>query len=205
MNEARAIQIFEQAGAIVHGHFKYFSGMHGGVYVNKTMVYYFPSLISTLCDGIADRFSLDDIDVVVSPATGGIVLSQWVAYHLGERSCSDVGAIFTEKLSDGSGFCLRRGYEELILGRRILLVEDILTSGKTALQNVDLISKYGGVVVAVAALWNRGGVTAEAVGSPPELFSLINREFEAWDPQDCPHCRNGEVLSTQVGHASTPV
>src|SRR5215475_4547785 len=103
MNDPRIMQIFADVGAVVSdSHFVYSSGRHSSVYVNKDALYLHTGVISTLCQEIAHPYDADQIDVVVGPILGGIVLSQWVAHHLStKRSSGETLAVYAEKEGDG--------------------------------------------------------------------------------------------------------
>jgi orotate phosphoribosyltransferase len=128
MNRADVLTILQAHGAlIVDSHIVYTSGKHGSAYVNKDAIYPYTESVSRLCEAIADHFRGSAIDVVAAPAIGGVILSQWVAHHLQARRC-DAIAVYAEKSADGT-FEFRRGYDRLLAGRRVLVVEDILTTG----------------------------------------------------------------------------
>src|SRR5262249_38293623 len=119
----RAAQILAESGAIVtNSHIVYTSGRHGSAYVNKDAVYPHTARVSELCRLIADAVAGHAIDIVCGPATGAIILSQWTGHHLGRP------AVYAEKASEG-GMVLKRGYDRLVAGKRVLLVEDVLNTG----------------------------------------------------------------------------
>ena len=113
MNDPKILQIFADVGAIVtDSHFVYSSGRHSSVYVNKDALYLHTDVIATLCQEMARPYDADQIDVVVGPILGGIVLSQWVAHHLNtRRSSGETLAVYAEKAGDGTdkSFLFRRG------------------------------------------------------------------------------------------------
>src|SRR5262249_34207067 len=116
----RARAILEEARAIVTGsHVVYTSGKHGSAYVNKDAVYPNTSRVAALCRDLADAAAPARPEVVCGPAMGGIILAQWTGHHLG------IPAVYAEKASEG-GMALRRGYDRLVAGRRVVVVEDIL-------------------------------------------------------------------------------
>lgn len=100
---------------------------------------------------------------------------------------------------DTGKFVIKRGYDRLITGKKVLIVEDVLTTGGSVKKVVEAVRAIGGEVVAVAALCNRGGVTAEAIGGVPELFSLINLNLEMFEEAECPLCAQGVAINTNVG------
>src|SRR5256886_7207339 len=138
MNDPEIMQMFAGVGAIVRdSHFVYSSGRHSSVYINKDALYLHTKVISTLCQLMAQPYNADQIDVVVGPVLGGIVLSQWVAHYLNvNRSAGETLAIFAEKGEDAVNkkFFFGRGYNKFIPGRTILVVEDLLTTGGSVRQ-----------------------------------------------------------------------
>src|SRR5579859_1427750 len=133
MNITTIMQLFSDAGAIVaDSHFVYTSGRHSSVYINKDALYLHTEVISSLCQQMSSPYNADQIDVVVGPVLGGIVLSQWVAHHLNtRRTTGETLAAFVEKGGDGSDkkFLFTRGYGKHIPSKNILVVEDLLTTG----------------------------------------------------------------------------
>lgn len=137
---------------------------------------------------------------MAAPAVGGVALTQWTAFHLNNRTTEhgvgEVLAIYAEKEEDF--FAFKRGYGQLISGKTVLVVEDVLTTGGSAKKVVDAVREYGGTVVAVAAICNRGGITAVDLGVP-ELYSLTNVSLSSWSEEECPLCRDGVPINTAVG------
>lgn len=197
-----ALNVFEEIGAILRGHFVFTSGRHGSVYVQKDVVYLYPKLVSNLCKRIADHFrnpSSHRIEVVAAPALGGLILSQWTAYWLGKLRGRTVLAVFAEKSEDKKTFNFNRGYADYIPKQHILVVEDVLTTGGSAKKVVEAIRNLEGEITGLGVLWNRGGVTAQQVGNVPELFALVDTVFESWDETDCPLCAKRVPINTEVG------
>ncbi|MDD5098409.1 MAG: phosphoribosyltransferase family protein [Candidatus Pacebacteria bacterium] len=195
--ENRALKVFRSVKAITNGHFVLTSSLHAKTYINKDAVYMHPQRISWLCRLIAKEFYKDEIEVVVAPAVGGVILSQWVAYHLFKLTRRDVLAVYAEK--ENSGFVIKRGYEKAIFGKRVLIVEDILTTGGSVKKVVDLARANGGIVVGVAALCNRGGVTTDDISSPPKFFTLIDIEIKTWTEEKCPLCKEFVPINSDIG------
>jgi orotate phosphoribosyltransferase len=198
LNSQEILRILEAHHALIqNSHIVYTSGKHGSAYVNKDAIYPYTTAVSRLCQAIADHFVLRNIEVVAAPALGGIILSQWTAYHLSTAD-KPVLAVFAEK-TEGGGFAFRRGYDALVAGRRVLVVEDILTTGGSLKEAIGAVRSAGGEVVAAAALCNRGGVTSEDVGGVPELFALTEISLDSWEAANCPLCAQGVPINTQVG------
>lgn len=196
------MHLFEQVGAIVTGsHFVYSSGRHSSVYVNKDALYVHPTIISSLCRLMAEQYEPETVDVVVAPVLGGIVLSQWTAYHLTQlRKQGETLAVFAEKGADGvdKQFFFSRGYDKYIAGKNVVVVEDILTTGNSAKQTIELVRRHNGHIIGLSALCNRGGVTPEAVGGVP-IHALIELPLETYTEEACPFCRDGVPVNTELG------
>jgi orotate phosphoribosyltransferase len=168
------IELLRQVGAIITDtHVVYTSGRHGSSYVNKDALYPHTSATSAVCATIAEQFAEAGVEVVAGPTVGGVIMAQWAAHHLSARTGREVLAIYAEEETvDGEKRrVFRRGYDALLAGRRTLIVEDILTTGGSARLVVEAARRQGGEVLGVAALCNRGGISAEDLGAPT-LFSL---------------------------------
>jgi len=199
MTQQEIEKIFEEAGAVItNSHIVYTSGKHGTAYINKDAVYPHTEKISALCSEIADRFAAEKPEAVVAPALGGIILSQWIAHHLTQKLGYPVYGVYAEK-TDSDGFVIKRGYDKLIQGKRILLAEDVLTTGGSIKKVVELARTIGATIIGVAALCNRGGIGTADIGDVPRLDALLNVSLDAWDEADCPMCAQGVPINTAVG------
>ena len=201
MTEAEILAVFERAGALIrNSHIIYTSGRHGAAYVNKDGLYPHTDATSRLCREIAERYRQIDASVVVAPALGGIILSQWVAHHLSVLTNREWLAVYAEK--QGEGFAFRRGYDKLIRGKRVIVLEDIITTGISVKRVVETVRATGGTVQAVAALCNRGGISAADIGGVPRLDPLFSISLDSWEEQDCPLCREKIPFNQSVGKAA---
>ncbi len=199
MDEPEVLSILRDLGAgITNSHLVYTSGKHGSAYVNKDAVYPHTQQTSALCRALANKFvgRVADAQIVIGPAVGAVILSQWVAYHLSEHNGYEVLGIYADKAGDD--FVIKRGYDKLLPGKRVLIVEDVLTTGGSIKKVVQAVRTAGGFIVGVGALCNRGGVTASQL-DVPRLVALTNVQLDAWDEQDCPLCRDGVPINTDVG------
>lgn len=200
MNEREILQMLNEVGAVItDSHFVYASGKHGAVYVNKDAIYPFTRKISRLCLAIAQAFKEDNVQTVIAPAIGGVILSQWTAYHLSEIYDGLVFSVFAEKSEQGDRFVIKRGYEKFVTGKKVLVVEDILTTGGSARKVVEATKAIGGDVVGLGSLCNRGGVSSQNVGDVPKLVSLTCLPFESWPEEFCPLCERGIPINTEFG------
>jgi len=202
MNDPSIMQMFSGVGAIVTGgHFVYTSGRHSSVYINKDALYLHTETISALCKSMVSSFEPEQIDVVVGPVLGGIVLSQWTAHHLNQRRTGgETLAVYAEKASDGANkqFFFGRGYNQHIAGKNILVVEDVLTTGGSARQVIDLVRGLDGNVVALSALCNRGNVRPADVGGVM-VSALVSIDLDTYAPDDCALCKAKVPISTELG------
>ncbi len=198
MNEAEVLTIFNEVGTIITGHYIFTSGMHGKTYVNKDAIYPYTAKVSRLCLSLAGEFTSSKVDTIVAPAIGAIVLSQWTAHHLSGLIGREILAAYAEKDEDGF-MAINRGYDKLVTGKNVLVVEDVLNTGGSARRVVEAVRAIGGNVVGVGALCNRGGVTVEMIGDVPKLISLTNLNFEKWERDDCPLCKQNIPINEYFG------
>lgn len=200
MNQETALAILRHRGAVITGsHIVYTSGRHGADYVNKDAVYPYITDIMLLCEGIAEQFVHSGVQVVIGPAIGAVVLSQRVAEQLERFTGQEVLSIYAEKAENGKTLVIRRGYDRLIAGKQVLVVEDVLTTGGSALMTVEAAIAAGGHVVGVGALCNRGGVTTDQIGNVPVLYALVNISMESWSEAECPLCAQDVPVNADVG------
>jgi len=198
MDEAYVLDILQKVGAFRKGHFVFVSGLHADTYVNKNAMYPYTREMSKLCRGIAEMFAGQNVEAVVGPATGGIILSQWVAYHLSEIEGREVYGVYADK--DDEKFVLKRGYDEVIRGKNVLVVEDLTTTGGSIKKVVEAARAVGAEVMGAVAICNRGNVTKDAVGNPPVFVSLLNIDLDQWPEEDCDLCKRGIPVNADVGH-----
>jgi len=196
--EKRALEIFAQNKAIITGsHIVYASGRHGSEYVNKDAVYPDTEAADELCEFIAEHFQDDEIEVVVAPVEGGITLSHEIAGDLTKLTGHKTLGVYADK-EEGT-LVFKRGYDKFVKGKRVLVADDVLTTGGSVAKLVQLVRSLGGEVVAVAVLCNRGGIKAEDIGNVPELFALSNVQMESYEEKDCPLCKVSVPINTEVG------
>lgn len=194
------IDILKQVNAVItDDHFVYTSGKHGEVYVNKDAIYPHTDAVSAVGKLFADQFKDEEIDVVAAPALGGIILSTWTAFHLSKLKNKEILGVYAEKMPDKSmGFT--RGYDALIRGKKVLVIEDLTTTGGSVKKVVELVRATGGDVVAVGVMVNRNPdeVNSELVGAPFHALGVL--KAEAWDEVDLPERIKARPINTTVGH-----
>jgi orotate phosphoribosyltransferase len=177
------LQIFRDSGALLDGHFLLTSGRHSAQYVEKFQVLQYPHLTSRLCAEFARRFANDDVQVVVGPATGGIILAHETGRQMGLR------ALFTER-EDGR-MTFRRGFV-LQPGERVLVVEDIVTTGGSVVEVLQTVREHGGAMVGVGLLADRSGGRVD-FGVRTEALTMLN--IPTFAPEACPLCQAGAPLT----------
>jgi orotate phosphoribosyltransferase len=200
MDNTNVVDILKSVGAVItDNHFVYTSGKHGSVYVNKDAVYPHTEKTSQIGKLFAEKYKDMDIDVVAAPALGGIILSQWTAYHLSQLKGKEVLGVYTEKGPDKS-MIFTRGYDKLVKGKNVLVIEDLTTTGGSVKKVVDTVRATGGNVVAVCVMVNRDpvNVNSETIGAPFDALGIL--KASAFDEVDCEMCKTGVPVNTDVGH-----
>ena len=195
-------QVYKDANALLEGHFLLASGNHSARYLQSAKVLEYPDKASELTDALAKMIQDAgiEVDTVCAPALGGVLAGYELARSLGVRS------IFVEKQE--GGMVLRRGFE-VKPGEKIIICEDIITTGGSALKAAQAIEALGAEVVAFASLANRGfckRVGGEGEAKPecklPQdipLFSLADFTFEMYTPEECPLCKAGQGEAIKPG------
>lgn len=199
MVETEVLPILERVGAlIVDSHLVYTSGRHGSTYLNKDALYPHTVETSFICKQIAKGFVEQGIEVVAGPTIGGVILAQWVTHHLLALTGQPVLAVYAEEEGLEKERVFRRGYADLVKGKKVLIVEDVLTTGGSVRKVVTAVRQCEGTVVGVGALCNRGQVTAEQL-DVPQLRSLVNLAMDSWEAKTCPLCQAGVPINLKVG------
>ncbi len=184
MKEEDVKKIFLDTGAIMEGHFLLTSGLHSPLYVEKFNVLQHPKYTEMLCHALAEKFTGERIQTVVGPMTGGILLAHEVGKALGTR------AIFTER--ENGHMTFKRGFA-LDNGERVLIVEDIVTTGGSVKEVIDVVRANGGIPVAVGMLVDRSGGKV-SFGDVP-YHALLHLDVTTYDPSDCPLCKSGTPMT----------
>ena len=183
MEPEKVIDEFRQTGALLEGHFQLTSGLHSTVYLQCARVLQFPEKAETFGRAIAEKFADAGIQLVASPAIGGIVIGHEVARALGARF------IWSER--EGGEMTLRRGFT-VSPGEKTLVVEDVITTGGSTRETIEALQQAGGDVVAAASIIDRSGGSVE-VGVP--RVALATLRVLAVEPESCDACRSGEAVS----------
>jgi orotate phosphoribosyltransferase len=181
--EEEVKELFKKNDALLNGHFKLSSGLHSDTYFQSALILQYPKEAEILGEELGRKLKENNIkiDVVVSPAMGGIIIGQEVGRALG------VKAIFTERV-DGK-VLLRRGFS-VDKNERVLVVEDVITTGLSTREVIETLKASGAQVVAVASLVDRSAGTVD-FGVP--RFALLSLEVKSFKEEDCSMCKSGSV------------
>lgn len=179
LSQEEVLNIFKESGALLEGHFLLTSGKHSRQYMQCAKVLQYPQHGGRLGEALAASFQDQEIDLVIGPATGGILVAYEVGRALGTK------AIFAER--EQGEMTLRRGFQ-LEPGQKVLVVEDVITTGGSVKEVIDLVRAHGAEPIGVGVLVNRSGGKAD-FGLP--LVSLLEMKIEAYEPEACPLCQEG--------------
>ena len=180
MTNEELMQILTETGAYQSGHFKLSSGLHSGNYIQCSQLLKFPRIAEKVCAEIGELFKDENIEMVVGPAIGGIL----VAYEGGRAL--NVPAIFAER--ENGVMTLRRGFH-VEPGTRCLVTEDVLTTGGSAQEVVELLQSKGAEVVAATSIIDR--TPGNTIKLKVPFKSLIQLSFPTHNPEECPMCKEG--------------
>jgi len=180
--EREVWEILKKTGAILDGHFLLSSGMHSDGYIQCARILQYPSYATQVIKLIADKVRHLEIDLVVGPALGGII----VAYELGRQL--DKKAMFAER-KEGI-MQLRRGFI-IKPGEKVLITEDVVTTGKSTMEVRELVEKRGAEVIGVACIVDR---RSKEYSLPLPLYSALPMNIKTYSPEECPLCRRGVPL-----------
>ena len=183
LQEKEVMQLLEETEAVLHGHFLLTSGLHSPMYVEKFNVLQHPKYTEKLCQELAERYAADNVELVVGPMTGGILLAHEVGKAL------DTRAIFTER--ENGKMTLKRGFE-IPKGTRVLIVEDIVTTGGSVMEVLDVVKEHGGIPVGIGLLVDRSGGKVD-FGIRTE--ALLHLDVPTFKEEDCTLCKEGKPFT----------
>ena len=197
---AETLAILTEAHALLENdHFVYVSGDHGSGWIDKDAIYPHTERLERLCRNMAGAVRGWGAEVVCGPATGGLIVAEWTAHELGalsvfaEHDPAPVGAALRGR------FVLRRGYDQVVSGRRVLVVDDIVNTGLSLRQTAAAVRGAGGEVVGAACLVSRGNVDAAGLGAGRFVY-LLEYRIPAWPASACELCRGGVPINTRYAH-----
>lgn len=174
------MKILLETGALLEGHFLLTSGRHSDRFIMCSKLMMFPDKAEVVLKNVEEKLRDVEFDVVVGPAMGGVLVSYEIARQMGKV------AMFTEK--EGEGFVLRRGFE-IKKGQKVLIAEDVVTTGKSSGGTIEVVKALGGEVVGIACIVDRSSREFE---NP--IYSAIKLNIETYEEADCPLCKKGIPL-----------
>jgi len=183
MTDKDVLKLFEKHGALLTGHFRLSSGLHSGKYLQCALVLQYPNIAEQLSRALADMFSKDRPDLVIGPALGGITLAYEMARVFGVRG------VFTER-QDGA-MILRRGFS-IAPGEKALVAEDVVTTGGSTREVIEVVKNSGGQVIGVGCIIDRSDLGID-FAAPFRSLAKIN--IETFKEEACPLCRSGMPLT----------
>ena len=188
MSDERVLEILRSCDALLEGHFKYTSGRHGNQYFEKIRIVSEPRLVDELGRMMAETMSdlVDRIDVVCAPAYGAVVFGFATALHM------DRPFAFLQRNAEGS-MTVRSGFRDAVEGKRILLVEDVCTTGGSLVESADALRSLGSTVIQAGLIVDRTAGELD-IGIP--YRALLSVKAESWPPEECPLCMKGLKLTT---------
>lgn len=179
VSKERAIEILKETGVLLEGHFLYTSGRHGDKYFQCARIFQYPWHSEEICKGLAEKFEDDGIDLVVGPAVGAVIMSYEMSRHLGVRN------LFAER--ENGVMTLRRGFE-IEKGARVLVVEDVVTTGGSTREVMDVVRSMGAEIAGVGCIVDR---TGGKVDFGMKFESVVSLDVVSYSPEECPLCKEG--------------
>ena len=183
MEEKQILKLFKETGALLNGHFRLSSGLHSGNYFQCALLLQNPDIAEKMCRQLAAYFKDDKPTCVVAPALGGVIVSYETARALGVKS------LFTERV--GGKMTLRRGFE-IKKEDRVLVVEDVITTGLSTGEVVEAVKSFGAKIIGVGCIVDRSG---KVLDFGVKLKSLIKLNFPTYKPEECPLCKKGAEIT----------
>lgn len=182
MTQSEILKIFEESGALLQGHFLLSSGLHSNQYLQCARVLEHPAISEKLARALAAKFKKDKINTVIGPAMGGIILAYELARVLKAR------ALFTER--ESARMCLRRGFS-LSAQDDVLVAEDVITTGRSVREVIDVVRDSGARLIGVGCIVER---TKDKIDFGVRMENLIEIDIPTFASQVCPYCRDNLPL-----------
>lgn len=181
LSKNRVNEILEKSGVLQNGHFLLTSGKHSNRYMQCAKIFQHPDYSAEISKDLSEKFEGYDVDIVIGPAIGGIILAYEVARHL------EVRALFAER--ENGVMTLRRGFE-IMPGSKVLVVEDVITTGGSVKEVINVVRSVGGEVVGVGSVVDRSG--GKALFDVP-YKSVVKVDIDTYEPGECPMCKSGST------------
>lgn len=175
--EEKIFEIFRQTGVLLEGHFLLTSGRHSGKYMQCAKIFQYPKFSEELCGQLAQKFMNDGIEIVIGPALGAVIMAYEVSKWLEARN------MFTER--ESGIMMLRRGFT-IEKGAKVLVVEDVITTGGSVREVMNVVEQLGGKVVGVGCFVDR---TGGKIDFGVKFESLVSIMIESYSPEECPLCK----------------
>ncbi len=188
ITDERVIEILKEAGVLLEGHFRLTSGRHSNKYLQCAKIFRNTKYSEELCAALAEYYAGSGVDVVIGPAMGAVQM----AYEVSR--CLKCENFFAERDDDGK-MALRRGFA-VTEGMKVLIVEDVVTTGGSVREVLQLVKAKGAEVVGVGSIVDRTGGKID-FGVP--FKAVISLDVESWEPCDCPLCKEGKIELVKPG------
>ena len=193
MSRERVVEILKEADVLLEGHFRLTSGRHSDKYLQCARIFKNTKYSEELCSMLAEHFRNDNVELVVGPAIGAVQMAYEVSRQIGVEN------IFTER--DDGVMTLKRGFE-IKPGQRVLVVEDVVTTGGSVKEVIKIVEEKGGIVVGVGSIVDRTGGKID-FGYP--YRAVISFEVVSYEPDDCPLCKDGKIPLVKPGSRQVKV
>jgi len=187
LNEKRVIEILEESKVLLKGHFLLTSGRHSNEYMQCAQILQYPEFTEELAKGLAEEFKEDKIDMVIGPAMGGVIIAYEMARQLKVKN------LFAER--ENGKMVLRRGFT-IPEGTRVLIAEDVITTGGSVVEVAEVVKEQGGEVVGVAVLVDRSN---GAINFGTKLRAALTTEVKSYEAQECTLCKEGKIDLVKPG------
>ncbi len=198
--QQEVLEILKRTEAVItDSHIVGTSGRHMSIYINKDYLLPHPAETSRICQLFAEQNKDLDVDLVASPVVAGAILGHEVARHLTEIKGREVLAAYADKTEEGP-LVFKRGYDELIKGKKVLIIEDTVATGLSVNKMVDVVKKFDGKIQAMSVIVNRvpKEINSETLGVP--FSALCEIPAVTYEEKDCPMCKAGVPINIKVGH-----
>lgn len=182
MLKQRVVEILKESGVLMEGHFLLTSGRHSNRYLQCAKIFRNTKYSEELCAGLAEQFASDNVQLVIGPAMGAVQMAYEVSRNFGVEN------FFTERDEQGK-MTLRRGFK-IAKGQRVLIVEDVVTTGGSVKEVIELVRQEGGVVVGVGSIVDRSNGQID-FGVP--FKCVYKASVDSWEPDECPLCKENKI------------
>ncbi|HHW66302.1 orotate phosphoribosyltransferase [Defluviitalea raffinosedens] len=187
LNKDRVLEILRETGVLLEGHFLLTSGRHSNQYMQCAKILQYPNYAEEIAKGLAEEFKEDAIDIVVGPAMGGIIIAYELARQLNAKN------LFAER--ENGKMVLRRGFS-IPKGARVLVAEDVVTTGGSVFEVIDIVKEQGGEVAGVAVLVDRSN---GSVDFGAKLRAALTADIISYEAEECPLCKEGKLPLVKPG------